>query len=167
MSHLLICGSASCLWDDLRRVGKWVGDVMAINLAAFHVPLRLTHWVSIHPQMFLGRAFHWWMRSDIQSDLVTTHCSKEGEGVDRVWRFPQRGHSGYFACMVAYLMRRYDGAILAGMPMHGGPRFYDDQAGDSEMGSGWSELPADFFRSVSGATCRRFGYPSQDMLGHA
>lgn len=170
---VLILGAAASLWTDLAGLGDWPGAVMAVNRAgAFHAG-RLDHWVSLHPDR-LGGFMAERERAGRAIDC-TTWCQR-GDPETRVDVVPQAlgcsGSSGLYAVRIALGILKAQRVVLAGMPMDGGPHFYDTgrRSGPSFVPyrPEWRRAARDEFagrvRSLSGWTADLLGRPDPDWL---
>ena len=121
---LLVCASGRTLWDDLARYGQRRGHVMAVNWAGCHLPLKIDHWASLHPDMLV----HWLALHAIwrgHEGHVWTHSHKPWAGVEFTWDFElQPACSGFFAALLG-LALGYDCVVLAGCPETLDGHYYD------------------------------------------
>jgi len=171
---LLILGGARCVWDDLKRVTPWSGDVMAVNDVGMHYAGRLRHWVTLHPEYMPG-----WMKWRLghcmgEGARPETHSSKAHEGIDRVWPPAIVGGSSGQAAGFIGLMLGYAPIVYAGCPMDGSGHYFDPPWRTSEELTGrhieisWEharEIFAGRVTSLSGNTRRWLGAP--DFLKEA
>lgn len=172
MSAVLILGAADCLWQDLRALGHWDGDVMAVNRSGVHYAGRINHWVTMHPE-FLGA----WMEARAVSfgpEQFTTWAQSEGDDIDHaVTDIEPRGSSGLFAVRVALQCLGCERVVLAGMPIDDRPHFYD--ADGKRSGPPFRYYMPDWLRarrrefkgrvrSMSGWTGEVLGLPDKEWL---
>lgn len=157
---VLVCGSASCLWDDLKSIGcEWEGDIVAVNLTALFLPKPPKHWVSFHPDL-IESAIPLYKHLRQTEVLPITHSSDPKTNINKVWHFDKHDKSGWFAVKIASLL--YENVILAGIPVDDSPHFYDN---DPRHHNGrwkqylWDDLPKDKIKSLSGKTRDFFGPP--------
>lgn len=171
MKRALILGAAACLWDDLKALGHWDGDVIVVNRAGIHYPGRIDHWVTLHPEMLGG-----WIEARAVAfgpGEFETWCQKEGDEVDHVVTdIEPRGSSGLFAVRIALLLG-YERVVLAGMPIDDRPHFYD--ADGKRSGPPFRYYMPDWLRarrrefngrvrSISGWTGEILGMPDKEWL---
>lgn len=159
--RLIIAGGAYCLWQDYHKLPsefKKAADVMVINATGLYWPHNFQHWVSLHRENFKSyRKFCF--------KSYVTHSNRVATCVDRVWNIESWGaDSSLFACKVA-LRLGYDRIILIGVPLDGGPRFYDPEGAKcyfdtTNLHDIWKTDSSEFenkVRSISGYT--------KDLLG--
>lgn len=173
--HVLVCGSGRCLWDDMRALGPFDGDVMAVNYAGIFLPRTPLHWVSSHADDF---QFMLPMRPNRVTapqgwlaERIETHSDRPCLGVLHVWpKFVAgwgNGSSSIGAVRIALQM--YERVILAGVPLDESGHFYDppnDLRQSVEDHRVWVDTwrgAVDEFkgrvRSMSGATRELLGAP--------
>lgn len=172
MSAVLILGAAACLWDDLKALGHWDGDVMAVNRAGVHYSGQIAHWVTLHPEHLPE-----WIEARAVAfgpSEFTTWCQREGDDVDNaVTDIGPYGSSGLFAVRIALQRLGYQRVVLAGMPIDDGPHFYD--AGGRRSGPTFEWYRPEWIkarhleirgrlRSLSGWTREKFGAPDREWM---
>ena len=183
----LILGGADCLWEDLRAflsicgapagliMPGAAGTLIATNAAGVHYPGDVPHWVTRHPESWVGlpdnqpswlaqrEALHpQRLRSVRWSNLYLPGV------VDRVVH-PWGGSSGLLALAVAIDHLGADRVVLCGMPM--------DRRGHFDRGGEWPSattfqrdwkkaLPrmGDRVRSLSGWTRSLHGAPTAEWI---
>lgn len=162
-------GSGRSLVDDIDAACRLVDPnrctVLAVNDAGCVWPLRLDHWCTLHPEKLLaweGR------RPGPRTWTRWAHTRHGFPFVDRAtdhWH----GSSGLFALKIALEDLGHRKAILAGVPMDGGPHFFDAARWDerNHFTAAW-KMRADQIRprvrSFSGWTRELLGEPSRDWL---
>jgi hypothetical protein len=166
---LLILGGGAGVWDDYASVRPWGGEIMAVNDIGAFCHDRVTHWVTLHPEFMAG-----WL------EYRRRHCYGEGSKpfvhtfrahatADAVWPLEAAagGTSGLFAAFVGLLLG-YERIVLAGIPMDGGPHFFDPPWQVTETAARhivlqWDQARDDFFegrvKSLSGRTREWLGAP--------
>lgn len=115
MATALVLGGASCLWDDLRSLGPFVGPVVATNEAGAHYPHRVDHWATLHPEK-LGAWAAERRAWGGNTDFVAWTTAFPG------W---DKGSSGLHAVAVALLGLGCKRVVLCGVPMSTEPHFFD------------------------------------------
>lgn len=125
---ILIMGGAACLWNDLKALGDWPHDRMAVNDIGSHWHHPLRHWATLHPD-YLPGWMHYRMGHNYGSGgHVFTHTILGRNGdqhVQHKWPILDiGGSSGLFAVFIALLMG-YERVVLAGMPIDGTPHYFD------------------------------------------
>lgn len=165
--RLLVCATGRSLWEDLKRLGPWDGDWMAVNYTGFLWKRHWDHWATMHPEVFPHMA----MLRDRRRDNATlrpvqdyeAHAHKPDEtGMVEVTVWPFRYmNSGCFAARVG-LELEYDEIVLAGCP-HDEPGHFFNPDGPSYLErngpSNWHEIAAmagGRIRSMSGWTRELF-----------
>ena len=164
---LLVMGGAAGVWRDSAAVEPWDGERMAVNDIGAHHAGVIRHWVSLHPEYFPGWRFYRDRHCLGEGQPYECHASRDADGVDRVWRLNTGGSSGLLACMVG-LMLGYEHIVLAGVPMDGGPHYFDPPTAKTDLGSAtleaewlWArdQLFAGRVKSLSGRTRDWLGAP--------
>jgi hypothetical protein len=178
----LILGGAECLWDDLHAflvachapAGLILrgATLIATNLAGVHYPEEVPHWVTRHPENWVGlpqgepgwlaqRAakFPGWRPSVRWSNVYLAGI------VDRVVK-PWGGSSGLLAVTVAIAHLNADRVVLCGMPMDKRGHFdrQDEWKSATTFQGEWKKaLPrmGDRVRSLSGWTRSVHGAPTE------
>lgn len=164
MAAALVLGGASCLWDDLRRLGDFPATVIAVNAVGIHYPGRIDHWVTLHPANFpvweSKREGNW----DYTRWSESPPCDEELDS----WG----GSSGIYGARVA-LHLGFDRVVLCGVPLDERPHFHDS---DRWSKGPWlvakehrRELDAikdrlGNVRSMSGYTAEVLGTPTEEWL---
>lgn len=168
---LLIIGSASCVWEDLRCY-RYQGDRMAVNDAMNYIPGPLEHGVTLHGDKFIMWQFNQaWEGRKAGWPPMQLHSHVPGEYVQHVWPLTRDGGtSGLFGVFVGLLMG-YEKIILAGIPCDNSARFFDPPTrehhhfGMESVQQEWQrvreEVPLfkDKVRSLSGKTMKWLGMP--------
>lgn len=164
---LLVCASGRTLWEDLARYPHR-GHVMAVNWAGCHLPLRVDHWISLHPDMLVHwLGLHRAMRG--HEGHVWSHAQRPWPGVEFAWDLElQPACSGFMAALVG-LALGYAPVVLAGCPETldghyydppGQPGTYTTNAGHDAMWLGARDrVFAGRVRSLSGRTRDWLGEP--------
>lgn len=163
---LLVCASGRTLWGDLARYPHR-GDVMAVNWAGCHLPVKIDHWASLHGDMLA----HWLALHALwrHEGHIWSHSVGGAPGIESAWDFdPPPSCSGLFATLVG-LALGYERVILAGCPETldghyydppGQPGSYTNNAGHDAM---WRQARDRVFagrvRSLSGRTRDWLGEP--------
>ena len=172
-SHLLVLGSAECLWRDLERVkslGLGSSQILAVNHAGVAFGGRIDHWASLHPDRFQD----WRAERARMEDCITyAPWLPAGGRVDTCLTERWFGGSGLYAVQIALETLDAPRIVLAGIPLDGGPYFFKT---NQRFGSGaaldryraaWTAA-AYFFedrvRSLSGWSRQLLGAPSGDWL---
>lgn len=127
--RLLVCGSARCLWDDIRKVKVDDFDVMVINSAGLYFPYRITHWFSGYYESLehLRKIRYYEFGNHFKpKEIILTHSRFYYPGVDCVWKAEAYGYgtSTLDACSVGLLMG-YEQVVIAGAPLDNTMHFYD------------------------------------------
>jgi len=128
--HLVICGDAACVWEDLEafgcrsnegrgKVAKGDWHFLTINKLVETFPGRIHHSYSNQPHLLM--AFIAARRSEYKAEFSGpehTHSCNEGAK----WRWPWGGHgtSGLGATLVG-LGLGYEQVVLCGLPLDDGP----------------------------------------------
>ena len=174
--RLLVFGTARCLWEDRRAAIELIENkthhVMTINDAAIHVMGHpIDHIVSLHKE-FLG-PFKKIKMAARNLGESTTHCDKEGAGVQCVWKFFNvGGTSALFAAKIGIAMG-YKKIILCGCPMDNSGHYWEDPStvgilGCEAIGMVWKDAARDYLRnyvkSMSGRTKECLGEPTKEWL---
>jgi len=168
---LLIIGSASCVWEDLRRYDPLHnGDRMAINNMMAHYVGRLDHGVTIHYDWLPGWGFRQaYLASHVPWEPMATHSGVKRSWVKYAWPLKRDGGtSGLFGVLIALLMG-YQKIVLAGMPCDDSPNFCDSpygkhaQYGRETVHREWLSARDAVFKgrvkSLSGNTAKWLGEP--------
>lgn len=161
----LCLGGALCVWDDLERAKKLIGNarhiVVACNYAGIQYNGRIDAWVSLHPERLRP-----WMAERAERGGNTDYrvfgqarrCNSPGEVISQTWN----GSSGLYAAQVALGTLGASGAILCGVPMESEARHIHwpgDWADHNLYRLGFERAKADGanIRSMSGWTKALFG----------
>ena len=163
----VVLGGASCLWDDVMRLGRLDRFVVVVvNEVGCHVSSRIDHWVSLHPENMAG----WKARRPGNADY-TSWSHRDSQYVDRVvdhWG----GSSGLFGARVAFAAG-CERVILCGVPLDERPHFHtSDQWGtgpwrDAKIHRGEVAKHIDRWknvRSMSGWTAQILGTPDEEWI---
>lgn len=124
---VVVCGDASCIWEDLERFGcrngnevaKYGWDFMTVNRLVETFPGRIDHAFS-NVAAVLNR-FVAARRDEYEGEFgppLATHSRTEG--TDFVWPWNGGGTSGLGAILTC-LVLGYRKVVLAGMPLNNGP----------------------------------------------
>ena len=170
---LAVLGSARCLWDDVRRLGEFRGDWLAINTVGCFIEWPLQHWASLHPEFFSA-----WAtlrepiirngRAEANVHNVEFHSHKTvSDWRVRAWPQypPTPGTSALFAAKVG-LALGYERVILCGVPLDGTGSFYHSPWREQKFfherkwREPWVQAAQDFggrVRSMSGYTAELLG----------
>jgi hypothetical protein len=162
-----------------KSLGQWAKEpgnsVMAVNHVGTDLNCRLAHWVSQHAHDLILRFL---LRETYALDCrnIVLHSMKHdavGEReIDVAWRMVDATNlSGLFAVKIAVSLG-YDRIIMAGCPMDGTGRYYDEpkQRGcydDPNMIVAWRNIVHDNpeiqtrVRSLSGKTREILGEPER------
>lgn len=140
---LVICASARCVWDDLKKINWSSHDIMCVNDLVMHFPGVVKHaysndrhmlprWVAARRPQYVDK---------FPGDIYVHTCNG-GEGL-YVWPFPGHGTSSLNAVYVGLAMG-YENIILAGMPLDNSGHYFDPPIGwDSQVYSNFSNEVAD------------------------
>lgn len=128
--NLVVCGDASCVWEDLERFGarhdqgrggvrKDGWDFMVVNKLGETFPGRIEHWYSNEPHLltkFIAARRQEYSK-EFDGPQHTHSCNKGAK-----WRWPWGGHgtSGLGSILVG-LGLGYEQIVLCGMPLDNGP----------------------------------------------
>jgi len=192
----LVLGGADCLWDDIESFALLSGlkvlnngwpfpapppsfqipTIIATNAAGVYYPGHVDHWVTLHPEWWLGLpdSMPGWMdqRRIRGGNLDAVRWSDRGLphwaqwNVDRItprWR----GTSGLLAVKVAVGFPRI---VLCGIPMEDRGHFDEPAkgfAGATTFQTEWKQVMHHFdgrVRSMSGWTREVHGAPTREWL---
>jgi hypothetical protein len=169
--NLLVIGSASGVWDDLKKVNPDDYDLMGINHMMIHYPGRLDHGATLHSDHMPGFAFfQGYEASNKPCQMMMTHSNFKNEWVKTVWPIHRDGGtSGLFGVFIGLLMG-YDKIVLAGCPCDDSRHFYDPPdfvydayARDTRLAE-WTRANDEIFngqvKSLSGRTKQLLGEPN-------
>lgn len=168
MSLALIVGGASCVWLDCISVLKMTKPdaVMVINDMIPLWPASIDYVVSLHPE----KLSHWLKERKRKQSAKTGETWSNHRLHDVVKRTTPdwAGSSGLLAVKIA-MEEKFDGAILAGVPMSPVKHFTRNVDWTAAMAfrNGWNAhrqeiLP--FARSMSGWTRELLGGPTPEWL---
>lgn len=127
---LVICGDASCVWDDLERLGLRCDhrrgsvatdqyDIMTVNKMVEVMPADIEHAYSNEPTLL--NKFIAARRSEYTLEFKgPKHTHSVREGVDHKWPWCGQGTSALGATIVGVGLG-YDQIILCGIPLDDGP----------------------------------------------
>ena len=163
--HLLILGTAPCVWEDFRRYERlfrshYPTDVMAISDTGAYCGDNLTHWVSCHPELLEGVCgFRKVRKRNLDFFTHTTDSHAEDVLTDYTWMIPKLcGTSSMLACVVG-LHLGYRKIVLAGVPLDTSGHFYR------------ADIPTRYNRSgimtCWGTWARRFNGRVRSMSGES
>lgn len=136
----MVCGSARCLWDDVKKLAAaWDSgpfDIMAVKQSGMHLPFKFQHWVGAHGERFqymvpMRREGYYFRGMDKgqrgvhpQKNGYKVHSEKQWPLVDYVWPTDMTGTSALFGTRVG-LALGYDEIALCGVPLDKSGRYYD------------------------------------------
>lgn len=138
--RLILCGSARCVWDDIRPYysaqfsdTRW----MAVNDIGMHLPVRLSHWYSNSADRL--KAMARCRRENLNQDVKLHAMRHPGQGEVRyMWDLPGHGTSALNACYVG-LKLEFEEIVLCGIPLDDQPYYFEPD---------WIESNANFVREV-------------------
>jgi hypothetical protein len=170
--HLIICGSAECLFDDLCRLNELLRplkispDVACINYTALYYPYFFQHWISYHPEIFDT------LRKYVKGSPKTWAPYKT-EKTDSVVRFEGfKGTDGGLYATLIGLATGHEKIILCGIPLDNSRKFYDPYGAACQFSSDniqqeWQKHLNDLkdkVRSMSGNTKQMLGEPTKEWI---
>jgi len=183
--NIVVCGDASCVWDDLEKFGcadtstfkgrikKDGWEFMAINKIGETFPGHLHHWYSNQPNYL--NTFIAARRPEYAPEFspfwVTHSCNS---GADYRWPWHGGGTSGLGGTLVAVALG-YDRVMLCGLPLDDSPHngephwrksnFTREASGsiNNDQNTYWKRAIAEGFdgkvKSMSGRTKEWMGAP--------
>lgn len=177
MRVALVLGGAACVYDDARRATTLLADhgltfdlIVAANQIGIAWP-RITDWVTLHPELFLG-----WQQQRAARGLNEDYlaCSSDYlrkgpkpriDAIIKDWG----GSSGLFGVNRA-LDRGATHVICAGVPMNRAPHFNGEKAWQDANSftpawKRWQKRFAPYTRSMSGWSAEFLGQPDAEFLG--
>lgn len=123
-TDLIICGSGTCVWDDLYQVispDKYETpyDIMAVNDVGMHIPHKLKHWYSndidMLPHWRAARRPRFGLNETKYESIELHSCYGDGKSI-KAWDFHGGGTSSLGALWVSKQLG-YTKVYLCGVPM--------------------------------------------------
>lgn len=170
----LVIGGGKHTWDEVDRAFDefHIDKVVAVNQAIVDYAGKVDAAVSLHPSKLQG-----WLdeRKITPAKRVVSFMRQRGTHQYPVtdvvpylwWGMTKSGSSGLYAVKVAMQLLGADKIILAGVPMDGGPHYYNDRMWGTpkDFREGWMQaLPyiKDSVRSYRSWTKDLLGKPTKD-----
>lgn len=170
MAIALILGGAECVWDDARRaLAMFTPDaVIAVNDMIGLWPDRVDYGVSLHPEKLSAFVRNRKVNGGNTNLQLWSHkrLRDEVHKTTSDWA----GSSSLFAVKVALIEEKFDGVVLAGVPM-------EPEAGHivrkkawqsaNMFRRGWIKRQSEYearTRSMSGWTKQLLGEPTPEWL---
>jgi hypothetical protein len=165
---LIIGGADHVIEDAVAAMRLFEPDAfMLLNDMISRWPMRCDYALTLHPEKISD-----WLRLRQQKGLSRpgeVWCHKSGPLIDRYTR-DWSGSSGLFAVKVALVELKFDGIVLAGVPMQSSSNHFVRQepwASAASFQNGWrTRYPEikDSVRSMSGWTKDLLLYPDEQWL---
>lgn len=127
--RLIICAGASCVWDDIARLGiakereKW--HFMAVNDILMHLPMRVRHAYSndhrMLPKWLAARRPQYQRKHE---DINFVHTNR-AEGIKGIISWPWPGHgTSLLGATYTGLAMGYDPIVICGGPLDNSPSYF-------------------------------------------
>lgn len=164
----LVIGGAKGVWDEVGRAYSEfdINVVVAVNMAIVNA-VRVDVAVSLHPSKLEG-----WLNERELTPIERVVSFKDHRGQEKypvtdvvkfLWPgMLKSGSSGLYAAKVAMELLGADKVILAGVPMDGGPHYYDDKPWGipKDFREGWVQASPHIIGKV-----KSYGGWTRDLLG--